>query len=59
MQGLPLALWKEFRQACIYFDTTAKDHFISCMHALVLRYHRAKYGDDKAPKHKPEKEGKK
>lgn len=40
MEGIPKALWKDFRQACLYFDTTAKDHLISCMQDLVIRYHR-------------------
>jgi len=40
MKGIPMPLWKEFRLACIYFDTTAKEHLLSCMQSLVLRYHR-------------------
>jgi len=40
MKGIPKALWKEFQLACIFYDTTAKDHFISCMQSMVIRYHR-------------------
>lgn len=40
IDGIPKALWKEFRQACIYFNTTAKDHLIGCMQDYVVRYHR-------------------
>ncbi|MBA7495175.1 hypothetical protein ES702_05754 [subsurface metagenome] len=41
INGIPLALWKEYRHACIYFDTTAKDHLISCMSELVSHYHES------------------
>ena len=40
IKGIPLALWKEFQIACLYFDTTAKDYFLSCMQSMVVRYHR-------------------
>lgn len=39
VEGIPLALWKEYKQACIFFDKTAKDHLISCMQDLVVSYH--------------------
>lgn len=47
IEGIPKLLWREFRQACLYFDTTAKDHLIACMQALIIRYHR-KMHDSKA-----------
>jgi len=47
IEGIPKALWKEFKQACLYFDTTAKDHLIASMQDLVIRYH-SKMEDSKA-----------
>lgn len=41
IKGIPAALWKEFRMACIHFNTTAKDHLLTCMSDLVVRYHRS------------------
>ena len=43
IKGIPKALWKEFQIACIYFDTTAKDHLITCMSDLVIRYHKVSH----------------
>lgn len=40
IEGIPKALWKEFRLACLFFDTSAKDHLIAAMQSLVIRYHR-------------------
>lgn len=45
INGIPLTLWKEFRLACIYFNTTAKDHLIGCMQEFVVRYHRAAHNE--------------
>jgi len=59
IRGIPAALWKEFRQACIYFDTTTKDHLISCMQSLVIRYHRARQNTQAGPVYKLNKEKKK
>jgi len=40
IEGIPKALWKEFRLACLFFNTTAKDHLIGCMQDFVVQYHR-------------------
>lgn len=47
IDGIPKALWKEFRLACLYFNTTAKDHLIGCMQAFVINYHRRRHEMDK------------
>lgn len=59
MKGIPLALWKEFRQACIYFDTTAKDHLISCMQTLVIHFHKQIHDSKAGPVYTHRKEKKK
>jgi len=41
IEGIPLALWKEFKLACLYYDTTAKAHLLSCMQTLIVRYHKS------------------
>ena len=41
MEGIPDELWKEFRKACIHFNTTAKYYFIACMFSFVKGYHDA------------------
>lgn len=58
ISGIPLALWKEFRQACLSFDTTAKDHLISCMQTLVIRYHRKMHEMQHGPIYEHTKEKK-
>ena len=40
IEGIPKALWKEFRKACFHFDMSAKDHLIAAMQSLVIRYHK-------------------
>jgi len=57
IKGIPRALWKEYRQACIFFDTTAKDQLISCMQSLVIRYHKSLHERRAGPiyTHKKEK----
>jgi len=59
IKGIPKALWKEFQIACIYFETTAKDHLITCMSDLVLRYHKVKQNTDTAPMYDIERSQKK
>lgn len=59
IKGIPKALWKEFKLACIYFDTTAKDHLITCMSDLVVRYHRRVQDTQAGPVYNLEKEKKK
>ena len=59
IEGIPKALWKEFQIACIYFDTTAKDHLITCMSHLVFGYHKARHNHQAGPVYKSRKEKKK
>jgi len=59
VNGIPKALWKEFRQACIFSNTTAKDHLIGCMQAFVVRYHRRRSEMDKVISYEKRKEKKK
>jgi len=59
INGIPLALWKEYRQACMYFDTTTKDHLIGCMQDLVIRYHKEVYGEEVGLELEPKRERKK
>lgn len=59
IKGIPLALWKDYRHACLYFDTTAKDHLIGCMQTLVIRYHRAIEERKPSPIYEHNKEKKK
>ena len=59
IEGIPKALWKEFKLACLFFDTTAKDHLISCMQSLVIRYHRAIHDSQAGPIYTHTKEKKK
>jgi len=59
IKGIPKALWKEFQMACIWFDTTAKHHLITCMSDLVIRYHRSAQETKAGPVYKLNKEKKK
>jgi len=46
IKGIPKALYKEFRIACLFYDITVKDHLISCMSEIFVRYHRARHDMD-------------
>lgn len=40
IKGIPLVLWHEYTKACLFFNITIKDHLISCMQSLIIRYLR-------------------
>ena len=49
IEGIPKALWKDFRKACLHFDTTAKDHLMLAMQSLIIRYHKEMRDADPDP----------
>jgi len=59
IKGIPKALWKEYRHACIFFDTTAKDHLIGCMQDFVISYHTTSEAADRLSKSQQRRKKKK
>ena len=58
IEGIPKPLWKDFKLACIYFDTTAKDYFIYRMNQLVKLHHRTAQNAKAGPVYQFRKEKK-
>ncbi|MBA7494739.1 hypothetical protein ES702_05316 [subsurface metagenome] len=59
LKDIPAAQYKDFKQACVYFDISIRDALIHAMQDLVTRWRRIVQGTEAGPIYKQKKEKKK